>query len=66
MEPFLLTSYYIICREKSMKLPEMLQWDLTWEPIGEQALREGRTVEEELRRRGIVAAQESGEDGRQL
>ncbi|RPB26734.1 hypothetical protein L211DRAFT_775093, partial [Terfezia boudieri ATCC MYA-4762] len=32
MQPFLLTSYYEICRERGMKLPEMFQWDLTWEP----------------------------------
>ncbi|KAF8453830.1 hypothetical protein BGX38DRAFT_1249591 [Terfezia claveryi] len=36
MQPFLLTSYYEICRERRMKLPEMFQWDLTWEPVGEQ------------------------------
>ncbi|KAK6341338.1 hypothetical protein TWF696_008416 [Orbilia brochopaga] len=32
MQPFLLTSYYEICREKKMRLPEMFQLDVTWEP----------------------------------
>jgi len=32
MQPFLLTSYYEICRERSLALPEMFQWDLVWEP----------------------------------
>jgi len=32
MQPFLLTSYYEICREKRLALPEMFQWDLVWEP----------------------------------
>ncbi|KAF8430387.1 hypothetical protein EV426DRAFT_631030 [Tirmania nivea] len=41
MQPFLLTSYYEICRERGMKLPEMFQWDLTWEPVGKQVAREG-------------------------
>ncbi|KAI5843320.1 Alpha/Beta hydrolase protein [Morchella snyderi] len=36
MQPFLLTSYYKICQERRMKLPEMFQWDLTWEPEGEE------------------------------
>lgn len=36
MQPFLLTSYYEICRERHMKLPEMFQWDVCWEPQGEQ------------------------------
>ena len=51
MQPFLLTSYYEICRERNMKLPEMFQWDLTWEPCGEQVLRARRVVEDELARR---------------
>ena len=50
MQPFLLTSYYEICRERKMKLPEMFQWDLTWEPCGEQVLRARRVVEDELAR----------------
>ncbi|KAK6358256.1 hypothetical protein TWF730_007606 [Orbilia blumenaviensis] len=32
MQPFLLTSYYEICREKKLKLPDMFQLDVTWEP----------------------------------
>lgn len=36
MQPFLLTSYYKICQERRMSLPEMFQWDLTWEPVGEE------------------------------
>ncbi|KAF9480279.1 carbamoylphosphate synthase large subunit [Pholiota conissans] len=35
MQPFLLTSYYEICREKNLKLPTMFQYDLVWEPRGE-------------------------------
>ncbi|KAF9446356.1 hypothetical protein P691DRAFT_827658 [Macrolepiota fuliginosa MF-IS2] len=34
MEPFLLTSYYEICREQGLKLATMFQNDLTWEPAG--------------------------------
>lgn len=30
MQPFLLTSYYEICRERKMELAEMFQWDFTW------------------------------------
>ncbi|KAF3915377.1 hypothetical protein AA313_de0206765 [Arthrobotrys entomopaga] len=36
MQPFLLTSYYEICREKKLKLPDMFQLDVTWEPDGEE------------------------------
>lgn len=43
MEPFLLTSYYEICREQNLKLPTMFQHDLTWEPTGEY-LREVREL----------------------
>jgi hypothetical protein len=32
MQPFLLTSYYEICRERKMKLPDMFQDDLVWYP----------------------------------
>jgi hypothetical protein len=35
MQPFLLTSYYEICREKNLKLPTMFQHDYVWEPRGE-------------------------------
>ncbi|TGZ79654.1 hypothetical protein EX30DRAFT_355680 [Ascodesmis nigricans] len=30
MQPFLLTSYYEICREQKRKLPDMFQWELCW------------------------------------
>ncbi|TGJ69989.1 hypothetical protein EYR41_005987 [Orbilia oligospora] len=36
MQPFLLTSYYEICREKKLKLPDMFQLDVTWEPGSEE------------------------------
>lgn len=36
MQPFLLTSYYEICRQRKMKLPTMFQWDLMWDPGREQ------------------------------
>jgi len=36
MQPFLLTSYYEICRERKMNLPKMFQWDMIWEPKGEE------------------------------
>ncbi|RVD85606.1 uncharacterized protein DFL_003923 [Arthrobotrys flagrans] len=36
MQPFLLTSYYEICREKKLKLPNMFQLDVTWEPGSEE------------------------------
>lgn len=52
MQPFLLTSYYEICRERGMKLPEMFQWDLTWEPAGGVVRRARRAVEGEVRGRG--------------
>ena len=32
MQPFLLTSYYEICRERKLGIAEMFQWDLCWEP----------------------------------
>lgn len=47
MQPFLLTSYYKICQERKMKLPEMFQWDLTWEPQGEELAWARRLIEEE-------------------
>ncbi|KAF8470640.1 hypothetical protein BDZ91DRAFT_637671, partial [Kalaharituber pfeilii] len=47
MQPFLLTSYYEICRERKMNLPEMFQWDLTWEPRGESVERARKVVGEE-------------------
>ncbi|KAG8918808.1 hypothetical protein FRC01_001643 [Tulasnella sp. 417] len=47
MQPFLLTSYYKICQERKMKLPEMFQWDLTWEPQGEELAWARKLIEEE-------------------
>lgn len=47
MQPFLLTSYYQICRERKLALPEMFQWDLTWEPKGEELEMVRRLIEEE-------------------
>ncbi|KAF8059789.1 hypothetical protein FPV67DRAFT_1609801 [Lyophyllum atratum] len=47
MQPFLLTSYYAICREKKLKLPEMFQWDLTWEVDGEELEGVRRMFEED-------------------
>ncbi|TRM61125.1 hypothetical protein BD626DRAFT_460386 [Schizophyllum amplum] len=47
MQPFLLTSYYEICRERKLKLPDMFQWDCTWEPEGEKLARVRRVMEED-------------------
>lgn len=47
MQPFLLTSYYKICQEQHMKLSEMFQWDLTWEPVGEEMESVRRRLKEE-------------------
>jgi hypothetical protein len=42
--PFLLTSYYVMCKRRGLTLPEMFQWDLIWEPEGEQQLRRVRSM----------------------
>lgn len=47
MQPFLLTSYYKICQERHQRLPEMFQWDLTWEPSGEELQEVRRLLETE-------------------
>ena len=47
MQPFLLTSYYEICRERRMNLPMMFQWDMIWEPKGEELESVRRMFEEE-------------------
>lgn len=52
MQPFLLTSYYKICQERRMRLPEMFQWDLTWEPVGEEMELVRRRLKEELIEQG--------------
>ncbi|KAJ3299298.1 hypothetical protein HK104_009417 [Borealophlyctis nickersoniae] len=46
MQPFLVGSYYEICRERKMKLGEMFQWDLTWELAGEELRDVDRMLEE--------------------
>lgn len=46
MQPFLLTSYYEICRERKMNLPTMFQWDMVWEPVGKE-LKDVRRMFEE-------------------
>lgn len=51
MQPFLLTSYYEICRERKLKLPVMFQWDLTWEPKGRGVERARVAVQGELDRK---------------
>jgi glutathione synthase/RimK-type ligase-like ATP-grasp enzyme len=52
MQPFLLTSYYKICQEKGgMKLKDMFQWDLTWEPQGEELRRVRELMERSSRER---------------
>ncbi len=47
MQPFLLATYYQICRERQLELPEMFQWDVTWEPTGEELEGVRRLIEEE-------------------
>ena len=49
MQPFLLTSCYEICRERGLRLPDMFQWDYTWEPEGEKLGRVGEVMEEDRR-----------------
>ncbi|KAA8909400.1 hypothetical protein FN846DRAFT_942609 [Sphaerosporella brunnea] len=60
MQPFLLTSYYEICRERKLGLPEMFQWDLVWMvetslgtkgPGGEERGNEGVAIGEKLEKR---------------
>ncbi|PWW72768.1 hypothetical protein C7212DRAFT_366318 [Tuber magnatum] len=53
MQPFLLTSYYEICRERRMNISTMFQWDLVWEP--------GREQLENVRR--LLAGEGRGEVG---
>lgn len=56
MQPFLLTSYYDICRERKMGLPTMFQYDLTWEPRGEELAGVRRMFErEEMHEGGEVS-----------
>jgi len=45
MQPFLLTSYYEICREQNLKLPTMFQHDLVWEPRGDYLRQVRRLVD---------------------
>lgn len=51
MQPFLLTSYYEICRERKMNISTMFQWDLVWDP--------GREKLENVRR--LLAREGRGE-----
>jgi hypothetical protein len=39
MQPFLLTAYYRLCHEKKLRLPELFQWDMIWEPTKEELQR---------------------------
>ena len=62
MQPFLLTSYYEICRERRLGLAEMFQWDVVWEPdTGVTAKRKEGGVEKvrerEVERVGLVEVQ---------
>lgn len=59
MQPFLLTSYYKICQERKMRLPEMFQWDLCWEPVGEELARVRKRLEDE-RWEGVGESVERG------
>jgi len=47
MQPFLLTSYYKICHERQLELPEMFQWDVSWVPEGEHLQNVRKFVEAE-------------------
>ncbi len=52
MQPFLLTSYYKICQERGgMKLKDMFQWDVAWEPRGEDLRRIRERMERSHRER---------------
>ncbi|RPA74034.1 hypothetical protein BJ508DRAFT_230966 [Ascobolus immersus RN42] len=62
MQPFLLTSYYEICRERQLKLPEMFQWDVTWEPKGETLRKAYALFEEDEAQKGEVRSGDSVDD----
>ncbi|KAJ6263164.1 hypothetical protein Dda_1725 [Drechslerella dactyloides] len=65
MQPFLLTSYYEICREKKLRLPDMFQLDVTWEPdaaeLEEVAAIAREDRERWARRRGVLSEQQAVE-----
>lgn len=47
MQPFLLASYYQICHERGgMRLPDMFQWDYTWELGSKYSTPSGDSAEE--------------------
>ena len=61
MQPFLLTSYYEICREKKLKLPTMFQHDYIWEPSGEHLAQVRKMFGHDPEKvDGIVAIDERG------
>lgn len=59
MQPFLLTSYYEICRERGMWLKDMFQWDVAWEP-GEGEGEGGQVLEEVRRRMDVLLVERVG------
>lgn len=59
MQPFLLTAYYKICQEKKLDLPDMFQYDVTWEPDGEHLEKVRKLIEEADERDG----EEKGKPG---
>jgi len=67
MQPFLLTSYYEICREKKLELPTMFQNDYVWEPKGEHLSRvrsmfEGDSVPDKVKPFGDAASVDGSND----
>lgn len=46
-QPFLLTVYYKVCWQRRQKLPDMFQWDLTWQPDGQQLERLRKMMDDE-------------------
>jgi hypothetical protein len=62
MQPFLLTSYYEICRERGLKLPEMFQWDVTWEPKGETLKAAYELFGNDEAQKGEVRSEDNVED----
>lgn len=63
MQPFLLTSYYKICQERNLNLPEMFQWDLTWEPSGQKLRHIRGLLEKDEVKEEIFAAGKSKANG---
>ncbi|CUS10583.1 unnamed protein product [Tuber aestivum] len=65
MQPFLLTSYYEICRERRMDISTMFQWDLVWEPGREQLENIRRLLARVGREGGGGGAKEEDVEGEQ-